>query len=158
MKEPNRKNSLHDEGYIPFELEDINKIKVFDSILILNDGNIFFGRSFGSKKTSIGEICFNTSLTGYQEIITDPSYANQIITFTFPHIGNIGTNNFDNESNTKSIDQPLPPCNLHVMEPASFRQPGGSGTAPGGDKAELARRCAWPRNHGMKKGSGQTAL
>ena len=47
MKEQNRKNRLHDEGYIPFELDEINKIKVIDSILILNDGNIFFGRSFG---------------------------------------------------------------------------------------------------------------
>jgi hypothetical protein len=79
MKQPSRKNNLHDEGYIPFKLDEINKIKVLDCILILNDGSIFFGRSFGSKKTSIGEICFNTSLTGYQEIITDPSYANQII-------------------------------------------------------------------------------
>ena len=119
MKVPNRKNSLHDEGYIPFELDEINKIKVLDSILILNDGNVFFGRSFGSKKTSIGEICFNTSLTGYQEIITDPSYTNQIITFTFPHIGNIGTNNFDNESNIKSLAGII--VRQHPTKPSNWR-------------------------------------
>ena len=119
MKQPSRKNNLHDEGYIPFELDKINKIKVLDCILILNDGSIFFGRSFGSKKTSIGEICFNTSLTGYQEIITDPSYANQIITFTFPHIGNIGTNNFDNESTTKSIAGIV--VRQHPTKPSNWR-------------------------------------
>ena len=70
---------------------------------MLEDGTCFFGKSFGSRQTKIGEICFNTSMTGYQEIITDPSYAGQIISFTFPHIGNIGTNNFDNEGETKSI-------------------------------------------------------
>ena len=119
MKQPSRKKNLHDEGYIPFELDKINKIKVLDCILILNDGSIFFGRSFGSKKTSIGEICFNTSLTGYQEIITDPSYANQIITFTFPHIGNIGTNNFDNESNKKSIAGIV--VRQHPTKPSNWR-------------------------------------
>ena len=70
---------------------------------MLEDGTYFLGKSFGSKQTKIGEICFNTSMSGYQEIITDPSYAGQIICFTFPHVGNIGTNNFDNEGETKSI-------------------------------------------------------
>ncbi|MDB2618367.1 glutamine-hydrolyzing carbamoyl-phosphate synthase small subunit [Alphaproteobacteria bacterium] len=70
---------------------------------MLENGTCFLGKSFGSRQTKIGEICFNTSMTGYQEIITDPSYAGQIISFTFPHIGNIGTNNFDNEGETKSI-------------------------------------------------------
>ncbi|MDC1356425.1 glutamine-hydrolyzing carbamoyl-phosphate synthase small subunit [Pseudomonadota bacterium] len=103
MKEAKRKTNLPDDGYIPFNLDEINKTNILNSILILDDGSIFLGRSFGSKKTSVGEICFNTSLTGYQEIITDPSYANQIITFTFPHVGNVGSNNFDNEGNTKSV-------------------------------------------------------
>ena len=103
MKESKRKANLTDNGYIPFKLDEVNKTKKLDSILILNDGNVFFGRSFGSKKTNVGEICFNTSITGYQEIITDPSYANQIITFTFPHIGNIGSNKLDNEGNSKAI-------------------------------------------------------
>ena len=103
MKETNLKKKKLKNAYIPFDIYKIDKEITSDSILILDDGTYFMGRSFGSKKTSIGEICFNTSMTGYQEIITDPSYAGQIISFTFPHIGNIGTNNFDNEGQTKSI-------------------------------------------------------
>ena len=68
-------------------------------ILVLEDGTFFQGYGFGFKGTATGEVCFNTSITGYQEIITDPSYAGQIINFTFPHIGNVGTNDEDNESN-----------------------------------------------------------
>ena len=103
MKETNLKKKELKNAYIPFDIDKIDQEIALDSILILDDGNYFMGRSFGSKRTSIGEICFNTSMTGYQEIITDPSYAGQIISFTFPHIGNIGTNNFDNEGQTKSI-------------------------------------------------------
>lgn len=66
--------------------------------VILNDGSIFWGRGFGAATDNTGEICFNTSITGYQEILTDPSYAGQIITFTFPHIGNVGTNDEDIET------------------------------------------------------------
>ena len=102
MKESNIKNEQED-AYIPFSISSDDKEIVSDSILMLEDGTYFLGKSFGSKQTKIGEICFNTSMTGYQEIITDPSYAGQIISFTFPHIGNIGTNNFDNEGETKSI-------------------------------------------------------
>ena len=58
--------------------------------LALSDGTVFFGEGFGSTGRTIAELCFNTSMTGYQEILTDPSYAGQIITFTFPHIGNVG--------------------------------------------------------------------
>lgn len=68
------------------------------ALLILEDGNKFYGESIGAVGESIGEIVFNTSMTGYQEIITDPSYARQIVTFTYPHIGNVGINCFDNES------------------------------------------------------------
>ena len=103
MKESNLKKKELKDVYIPFNIDKIDQEITSDSILILDDGTYFKGRSFGSKRTSIGEICFNTSMTGYQEIITDPSYAGQIISFTFPHIGNIGTNNFDNEGQTKSI-------------------------------------------------------
>ena len=67
--------------------------------LILENGQIFWGNGLGAKRTNIGELCFNTSQTGYQEILTDPSYAKQIITFTFPHIGIVGTNSLDIESN-----------------------------------------------------------
>ena len=101
MNNVNKK--FKDNGYIPFNLNLSNKNYTLDSILILDDGSIFLGRSFGSKKECFGEICFNTSISGYQEIITDPSYTGQIITFTFPHIGNIGSNKFDEEGNTNSI-------------------------------------------------------
>ncbi len=66
--------------------------------LVLSCGTVYYGKGIGAKKTVLGEICFNTGMTGYQETITDPSYAGQIITFTFPHIGNVGANNLDNES------------------------------------------------------------
>ena len=66
--------------------------------IALENGSVFFGNSFGYPKTVEGELVFNTSMTGYQEILTDPSYAGQIITFTFPHIGNVGTNSEDIET------------------------------------------------------------
>ena len=68
------------------------------AVLVLSDGSVFKGRGFGAAITNVGEVCFNTSMTGYQEIITDPSYKDQIITFTHPHIGNTGINDEDNES------------------------------------------------------------
>ena len=73
-----------------------------DAALILDDGSIFWGHGAGKKTFATGELCFNTSITGYQEILTDPSYAGQIITFTFPHIGNVGTNPEDNENSVSS--------------------------------------------------------
>src|ERR1700729_732197 len=66
--------------------------------LVLADGSVFWGKGVGAAGQAIGELCFNTSMTGYQEIMTDPSYAGQIITFTFPNIGNIGTNGQDVET------------------------------------------------------------
>tara|TARA_B100001093_G_scaffold426170_1_gene419980 strand:- start:163 stop:1311 length:1149 start_codon:yes stop_codon:yes gene_type:complete len=66
--------------------------------LVLDDGSIFFGRGFGAEGETVAEICFNTSMTGYQEIMTDPSYAGQIVIFTFPHIGNVGTTSEDDEA------------------------------------------------------------
>ena len=66
--------------------------------LALADGTLFFGKGFGSTGETTAELCFNTSITGYQEILTDPSYASQIITFTFPHIGNVGVNTEDSET------------------------------------------------------------
>ena len=67
------------------------------ALILLEDGTIFEGRAVGRDGTAVGEICFNTSITGYQEILTDPSYSGQIINFTFPHIGNVGANNEDLE-------------------------------------------------------------
>ncbi|MDH2925262.1 carbamoyl-phosphate synthase small subunit [Nicoletella semolina] len=70
------------------------------AMLILADGSVFHGRSIGAKGYSIGEVVFNTAMTGYQEILTDPSYTKQIVTLTYPHIGNTGTNLEDTEANT----------------------------------------------------------
>ena len=70
------------------------------ALLILADGQVFEGQGFGAEAVSAGEVCFNTSMSGYQEIMTDPSYAGQIINFTFPHIGNTGTNGRDIETGT----------------------------------------------------------
>jgi carbamoyl-phosphate synthase small subunit len=69
------------------------------AVLALEDGSVFHGVAIGDLGSSVGEVVFNTSMTGYQEILTDPSYAKQIITFTYPHIGSTGTNEEDNESN-----------------------------------------------------------
>jgi len=66
--------------------------------LALADGTIFYGHGFGATGQTVAELCFNTAMTGYQEIMTDPSYAGQIVTFTFPHIGNVGINADDDES------------------------------------------------------------
>ncbi len=66
--------------------------------LVLADGTVFYGRGFGATGQTVAELCFNTAMTGYQEIMTDPSYAGQIVTFTFPHIGNTGVNLDDDET------------------------------------------------------------
>jgi len=69
------------------------------AILVLEDGTVFKGTAIGAQGAAVGEVVFNTSMTGYQEILTDPSYAEQIVTLTYPHIGNTGTNSEDEESN-----------------------------------------------------------
>ena len=63
-----------------------------DARLVLSDGSVWHGNAFGATGTAVGEVVFNTSLTGYQEILTDPSYKGQFVTFTHPHIGNTGIN------------------------------------------------------------------
>ena len=68
------------------------------ALLVLADGTVLEGVGLGATGHAVGEVCFNTAMTGYEEILTDPSYAGQIITFTFPHIGNVGTNREDIES------------------------------------------------------------
>lgn len=74
--------------------------EIATAVLVLADGTVLKGRGFGATGSVEAEVCFNTALTGYQEILTDPSYAGQIVTFTFPHIGNVGTNNDDIEDLT----------------------------------------------------------
>ncbi|MGB1106449.1 MAG: carbamoyl-phosphate synthase small subunit [Alphaproteobacteria bacterium] len=89
------------------------------AVLVLGDGSVFEGYGFGAAATNVGEVCFNTSMTGYQEIMTDPSYAGQIITFTFPHIGNVGANPDDHETSAPAalgmITRQLP------TDPANWR-------------------------------------
>tara|TARA_A100000164_G_scaffold307428_1_gene284163 strand:- start:233 stop:529 length:297 start_codon:yes stop_codon:yes gene_type:complete len=75
-----------------------NKSQINTGVLVLENKKVFKGTGIGYQGEATGEVCFNTSLTGYQEIISDPSYAGQIINFTFPHIGNVGTNKEDFES------------------------------------------------------------
>ena len=67
-------------------------------VLVLADGTVIWGKGFGATGSAVGEVCFNTAMTGYEEVMTDPSYAGQVVTFTFPHIGNVGTNPEDVES------------------------------------------------------------
>ena len=88
-------------------------------VLVLNDGSIFWGKGLGATGSNVGEVVFNTSLTGYQEILTDPSYAAQIITFTFPHIGNVGTNPDDMESTTPAARGCI--VRMDITEPANWR-------------------------------------
>jgi len=73
------------------------------AVLVLTDGTVFEGHGFGAETTSVGEVCFNTAMTGYQEILTDPSYAGQVVAFTFPHIGIVGTNAEDLEATTPVV-------------------------------------------------------
>src|SRR5580693_10707321 len=73
------------------------------AILALEDGRFFEGESFGATGTKIGEICFNTSMTGYQEVLTDPSYRGQIVAMTYPLIGNYGINSLDQESRSPHV-------------------------------------------------------
>ena len=78
----------------------MNNKKNKEAKLTLKSGSVFFGEIFGSDEPQVGEIIFNTSMSGYQEVITDLSYTDQIVCFTYPHIGNVGTNNLDLESFT----------------------------------------------------------
>ncbi len=68
------------------------------ALLVLEDGTAFLGESIGADGQTVGEVVFNTAMTGYQEILTDPSYCKQIVTLTYPHIGNTGTTDEDEES------------------------------------------------------------
>jgi len=83
IKKPKKTNSKHSQ--------------IYTGILVLENKKVFKGIGIGYQGNATGEVCFNTSLTGYQEIISDPSYAEQIINFTFPHIGNVGTNKEDSD-------------------------------------------------------------
>ena len=94
-------------------------------VLVLADGHVAWGRGFGAEGAAVGEVCFNTAMTGYQEVLTDPSYAGQIVTFTFPHIGNVGVNDEDLES---AVDGAVG-CVVRedVTVPSNFRATGTLG-------------------------------
>ena len=98
--------------------KNLNKIDS-TGILVLENGSYFKGVGLGYQGTATGEVCFNTSITGYQEIISDPSYAEQIINFTFPHVGNVGSNKEDHESDkiwTKGVI-----INTEITDPSNYR-------------------------------------
>ncbi len=92
-----------------------NNDPIMTGVLVLADGTVFYGQGCGAQGAAIGEICFNTAMTGYQEILTDPSYAQQVICFTFPHIGNTGITTEDEEAATSTAQI--------AARGAIFRQP-----------------------------------
>src|SRR3546814_20089180 len=89
--------------------------------LVWADGTVFWGRGVGATGSAVGEVCFNTAITGYQEILTDPSYAGQIITFTFPNIGNVGTNSEDLETITPAARGGV--LSADTTEPSNWHPP-----------------------------------
>ncbi len=90
------------------------------ALLVLADGTVIEGKGAGAVGTAVGEVCFNTAMTGYQEVLTDPSYAGQIVTFTFPHIGNVGANNEDVETASLAAASGVRGCVLRAsITPAS---------------------------------------
>jgi carbamoyl-phosphate synthase small subunit len=93
------------------------------ALLVLADGTALEGTGFGATGHAVGEVCFNTAMTGYQEILTDPSYAGQIITFTFPHIGNVGTNDEDIETVNMAATPGARGVILHspITRPSNYR-------------------------------------
>lgn len=96
--------------------------KKITAVLVLSDGTVFWGYGIGRIGETVGEVCFNTSMTGYQEILTDPSYAGQIINFTFPHIGNVGTNPDDEEAERTFARGLI--IRQDITEPSNFRSAG----------------------------------
>ena len=94
-------------------------------VLVLADGHVAWGRGFGAEGAAVGEVCFNTAMTGYQEVMTDPSYAGQIVTFTFPHIGNVGVNDEDLEAHVDGAVGCL--VREDVTVPSNFRSTGTFG-------------------------------
>ncbi len=97
----------------------VSLVKPPNAALVLADGAVFSGYGIGHEGATSGEICFNTAMTGYQEVLTDPSYCGQIITFTFPHIGNVGTNDEDIESATPVVAGLV--LREAITDPSNFR-------------------------------------
>lgn len=115
--------------------------------LVLADGTVIWGRGFGASGAAVGEVCFNTAMTGYQEVMTDPSYAAQIVTFTFPHIGNVGANPEDIESRVDAAvgcvvrEDVTAPSNFRSLEHfAQWMEANGRIGLSGVDTRALTRR------------------
>ena len=128
--------------------------------LVLADGTVIEGFGLGATGSAVGEVCFNTAITGYQEILTDPSYAGQIITFTFPHIGNVGANAEDTETSNLAARSGVRGCVLRaeITDPSNYRADGhldqwlkarGIIAITGIDTRALTARI---REHGMPNG------
>ncbi|MBL6934329.1 MAG: carbamoyl phosphate synthase small subunit, partial [Alphaproteobacteria bacterium] len=100
-----------------------SKQKTATAVLVLADGAVFWGHGAGAAGVSVGELCFNTSMTGYQEILTDPSYAGQVICFTFPHIGNTGANDEDMETRLPAARGLV--LRAEITQAANFRATSG---------------------------------
>ena len=96
---------------------------VATACLVLDDGTVIRGMGIGATGSAVAEVCFNTAITGYQEVLTDPSYAGQIITFTFPHIGNVGANKEDSETSNLASRSGVRGCVLRasITEPSNYR-------------------------------------
>jgi carbamoyl-phosphate synthase small subunit len=96
---------------------------VATAVLVLADGTVIEGMGVGAVGHAVGEVCFNTAMTGYQEILTDPSYSGQIVTFTFPHIGNVGVNDEDSETVNPAASAGVRGMIVHapISDPANFR-------------------------------------
>ena len=105
---------------LPFSDWDQPKIT---GVLVLADGTVIEGFGFGAEGEAVAEVCFNTAMTGYQEVLTDPSYAGQIVTFTFPHIGNVGTNDDDSETTNLAASAAVRGLVVKaaITEPANYR-------------------------------------
>ncbi|HNK53969.1 MAG TPA: carbamoyl-phosphate synthase domain-containing protein, partial [Ottowia sp.] len=127
------------------------------AILALADGSVFIGQSIGASGTSVGEVVFNTAMTGYQEILTDPSYCRQIVTLTYPHIGNVGVNAEDVESARVQAaglvikDLPLLVSNFRAERSLSeYLRAEGTVAIAGIDTRKLTRLL---RTHGAQNGA-----
>jgi carbamoyl-phosphate synthase small subunit len=117
--------------------QDKPKSRLITGMLVLEDGTIFEGDGFGAVGDVVAEICFNTAMTGYQEILTDPSYAGQVVTFTFPHVGNVGVNPEDIENAS--------PAGATAARGAIVRE---NATAPSNYRANLDLP-AWMKRRGI---------
>ena len=100
--------------------------------LVLADGTVFLGQGIGAAGQTTGEVCFNTAMTGYQEILTDPSYAGQLITFTFPHIGNVGANEEDLEATNPALRGVV--LRAPITTPSNYRAAETLGPSRSGDR------------------------